>query len=67
MVIQTCSQIFAVLMQMESHASFSADAIATLLNQSRDEVNNSQTDNSIVAANDRTALPFQKNNKNPNS
>ena len=60
MVIQTCSEVFAVLMQMDAHASFSADTINTLLARDETAAEYSQTDLSTVAANDRTTLPYQK-------
>ena len=60
MVIQTCSEVFAVLMQMEAHSSFSADAVSTFLNQSNDLAAYSIQDLHDVLANDRTSLSHQK-------
>jgi len=60
MVIQTCSQVFAVLMQMEEHDAFSADAIATLLSRYDYTANALQTHPPPAVSNDRTTLPFQK-------
>ena len=61
MVIQTCSEVFAVLMQMDGHTSFSADTVVTLLNHTDKATSYSQLDVSSVVSNDRTTLPFQNN------
>jgi len=60
MVIQTCPEVFSILMQLDSHPSFSADAVATLLNRSDAPMTYSRFDFSPVVSNDRTNLPFQK-------
>ena len=60
MVIQTCSKVFAALMQMESHASFSAHAINTLLTRDETVAAQPQNTSSPIVSNDRTTLPFQK-------
>lgn len=59
MVIQTCSQVFAVLMQMEEHDAFSADAIATRLSRDDYTANVLPRAPSPAVSNDRTTLPFQ--------
>lgn len=60
MVIQTCSEIFSVLMQSEAHASFSSDAVSTHLKPSNVVDPCSLPDFHAVPSNDRTALPHQK-------
>jgi len=60
MAIQTCSEVFAVLMQMDGHASFSADNVTTLLNSTEKAAAYSQDDFLSVVSNDRTILPFQR-------
>ena len=60
MVIQSCSEVFAILMQMEVHASFSSDAVSTLLNRSADLSAYPIQDFDDVVANDRTSLPHLK-------
>ena len=60
MVIQTCSEVFAVLMQMEAHGSFSADAVNTFLNCSNDVATYSVQNFHDVPANDRTSLSYPK-------
>ena len=56
MVIQTCSEVFVVLMQMEAHSSFSADAVNTFLNRTNRVANYPIQDFHDVPANDRTSL-----------
>ena len=60
MVIQTCSEVFAALMQMEAHSPFSADAVNTFMNRSNDLAAYSIQDFNHVPTNDRTSLSHQK-------
>ena len=60
MVIQTCSEAFTVLMQMENQSCFSADAINTLLARDESAANCSQTNLSSMLSNDLSNLPLQK-------
>ena len=60
MVIQTCSEVFSVLMQMDANTSFSADAANTLLKRSDDLAACFTPTLSDAPSNDRTSLPHQK-------
>ncbi|MDB2437935.1 hypothetical protein N9W89_04420 [Hellea sp.] len=60
MVIQTCSEIFSVLMQGDAHTSFSAEVVDTLLKRSPDVGACLSPDVHETPSNDRTTLPHQK-------
>lgn len=60
MVIQTCSDVFSILMQLDAHGSLSADTVSVMLNGSEDVPPYSQSNIPDVPSNDRTTLPHQK-------
>ncbi|MEP3890175.1 MAG: hypothetical protein ABJN69_06885 [Hellea sp.] len=60
MVIQTCSDVFSILMQLDAHTSLSAETVSVMLSGPEDIALYSQTNIPEVPSNDRTALPHQK-------
>jgi len=60
MVIQTCSEVFAVLMHLDAPHSLSAETIKAMLESSSHRLGYSQNVITEAAVNDRTALNHQK-------
>lgn len=60
MVIQTCSDVFAILMQLDAHTSLSAETVNVMLNGTDEAAAYSQSNTPNVPSNDRTTLTHQK-------
>jgi len=60
MVIQTCSEVFAVLMHLDAPHSLSAETIKVMPEGLSHKFGYSQNVITEAAANDRTALTHQK-------